>query len=136
MCYHPKLNDKGEKERLTNPSKATPLSTWTSPQEVATAIRGGDLPLELNLIPFDVWSTAPRTNEAWEELASQTAISEPPFLPPKHKKHAAGVIVEESDGRVWLVAPSNGHGGYAATFPKGGGRAGRQQTRHGAQRGL
>jgi 8-oxo-dGTP pyrophosphatase MutT (NUDIX family) len=27
--------------------------------------------------------------------------------------------VREPDGRLWLVAPSNGFGGYAATFPKG-----------------
>lgn len=32
---------------------------------------------------------------------------------------AAGVIVEEPDGRLWLVAPSNGFGSYLATFPKG-----------------
>jgi 8-oxo-dGTP pyrophosphatase MutT (NUDIX family) len=25
----------------------------------------------------------------------------------------------EEDGRVWLVSPTNGFGGYAATFPKG-----------------
>jgi 8-oxo-dGTP pyrophosphatase MutT (NUDIX family) len=25
----------------------------------------------------------------------------------------------EDDGRVWLVSPTNGFGGYAATFPKG-----------------
>jgi 8-oxo-dGTP pyrophosphatase MutT (NUDIX family) len=27
--------------------------------------------------------------------------------------------VIEDDGRVWLVSPTNGFGGYAATFPKG-----------------
>jgi 8-oxo-dGTP pyrophosphatase MutT (NUDIX family) len=29
------------------------------------------------------------------------------------------VIIIEDDGRVWLVSPTNGFGGYAATFPKG-----------------
>jgi 8-oxo-dGTP pyrophosphatase MutT (NUDIX family) len=38
----------------------------------------------------------------------------PPGLAP-----AAGAVILEDDGRVWLVAPSNGFGGYAATFPKG-----------------
>jgi 8-oxo-dGTP pyrophosphatase MutT (NUDIX family) len=29
------------------------------------------------------------------------------------------VAIEERDGRVWLVAPSNAFGGYASTLPKG-----------------
>jgi 8-oxo-dGTP pyrophosphatase MutT (NUDIX family) len=32
---------------------------------------------------------------------------------------AAGAVVVEPDGRIWLVAPSNGFGGYQVTFPKG-----------------
>lgn len=32
---------------------------------------------------------------------------------------AAGVVIEETDGRFWLVAPTNQAGGYAVTFPKG-----------------
>ena len=136
MIYHPKLNEHGKKLVLGKPSTPTSLGAWRNPSEVATVIPDGELPTELNGIDFTTWADAPRTNEGWETLAGHFVIHEPPFVPPKHKKHAAGVIVEESDGRVWLVAPSNAHGGYAATFPKGTGRAGRQQTRHGAQRGL
>ena len=29
------------------------------------------------------------------------------------------VVILEDDGRVWVVHPSNGFGGYPATFPKG-----------------
>ncbi|MGF6808438.1 8-oxo-dGTP pyrophosphatase MutT (NUDIX family) [Paraburkholderia sp. Clong3] len=28
-------------------------------------------------------------------------------------------MIREPDGRVWIVAPTNGFGGYQATFPKG-----------------
>jgi 8-oxo-dGTP pyrophosphatase MutT (NUDIX family) len=28
-------------------------------------------------------------------------------------------VILEEDGRVWVVHPSNGFGGYPATFPKG-----------------
>jgi 8-oxo-dGTP pyrophosphatase MutT (NUDIX family) len=35
------------------------------------------------------------------------------------ERAAAGAVVMEPDGRLWLVAPSNGFGGYLATFPKG-----------------
>ena len=119
MIYHPKLNEHGNKEKINNPSKATPIATWSDPAAAATVIPDGEMPRELNGISFSHWSDAPRTNQGWEELADQHRVEEPPFLPPKHKKHAAGVIVEEADGRVWLVAPSNAHGGYSATFPKG-----------------
>lgn len=117
--YHPKLNDKGEKVTLENPSQATALSTWTNPSEVATVIPDGELPSALNGINFANWSDVPSSANAWEILAAQSTIDEPPFTPPSHKKPAAGVVIEESDGRVWLVAPSNRYGGYIATFPKG-----------------
>ena len=32
---------------------------------------------------------------------------------------ASGVVIEEPDGRVWLVSPTNAFGGYKNTFPKG-----------------
>ena len=32
---------------------------------------------------------------------------------------AAGAVIEEADGRLWLVAPTNGYAGYKTTFPKG-----------------
>jgi 8-oxo-dGTP pyrophosphatase MutT (NUDIX family) len=47
------------------------------------------------------------------------AVGEPAFVLQPGKRAAAGAVVREPDGRVWLVAPSNGFGGYAATFPKG-----------------
>jgi 8-oxo-dGTP pyrophosphatase MutT (NUDIX family) len=33
---------------------------------------------------------------------------------------ASGVVIEEKDGRVWLIHPTNAYGGYEASFPKGG----------------
>lgn len=47
------------------------------------------------------------------------AVAEPPFVLPSGLKAAAGAVVVEDDGRVWLVSPTNGFGGYSATFPKG-----------------
>jgi 8-oxo-dGTP pyrophosphatase MutT (NUDIX family) len=51
-----------------------------------------------------------------EALAS---IPEPEFVLPAGLKAAAGAVVLEDDGRVWLVSPTNGYGGYTSTFPKG-----------------
>jgi 8-oxo-dGTP pyrophosphatase MutT (NUDIX family) len=35
------------------------------------------------------------------------------------KAPAAGAVVLEPEGRVWVIHPSNAFGGYRATFPKG-----------------
>lgn len=49
----------------------------------------------------------------------RSEIAEPPFRCPPGYKPAAGVVIEEADGRVWLVSPSNAFAGYRCTFPKG-----------------
>lgn len=65
------------------------------------------------------WSEAPKSSAEWEALAAFYAIEEPEFVVPEGYHQAAGVVIRERDGRVWLVAPSNAFGGYEATFPKG-----------------
>jgi 8-oxo-dGTP pyrophosphatase MutT (NUDIX family) len=74
----------------------------------------------VNGIAFEAWRDAPRDDAGWAEVAGQDApFDEPPFVPAPGKRVAAGVIIAEADGRVWVVHPSNGFGGYPATFPKG-----------------
>ena len=119
MTYHPKLNDDGKRIVITYPSEPTPIRNWGNAFEIATVIPKGDLPPTLNEISLVKWSDTPCSTAGWEHLAGRTTIEEPPFLPPKSKRPAAGVVVEESDGRIWLVAPSNRYGGYICTFPKG-----------------
>lgn len=89
------------------------------PSAVATVVPNGELPVTLNDINFGDWADAPITVQDWEILATRVQIEEPPFQAPAHLRAAAGVVVEESDGRLWLVAPANRFGGYSATFPKG-----------------
>jgi 8-oxo-dGTP pyrophosphatase MutT (NUDIX family) len=119
MIYHPRRDYNGKKVPIHNPSQPTSLMAWSQPLELAVVVPDGEMPDELNGIPFSEWTRAPESDSAWERLATRTAIHEPSFSPPKNKKPAAGVVVEEEDGRLWLVAPSNGFGGYTATFPKG-----------------
>lgn len=119
MIYHPRHDYNGKKVALKNPSQPTPLTAWSQPSEVAVVIPDSKMPHELNGIPFSEWTRAPESNSDWERLAAQSFVDEPLFSCPKDKKPAAGVVVEEEDGRLWLVAPSNGFGGYTATFPKG-----------------
>lgn len=78
------------------------------------------MPAEINGIPFVPWAQAPKTVAEWEALAAKKRIDEPDFVAPAGCKPAAGAVIREVDGRVWLVAPSNAFGGYQTTFPKGG----------------
>lgn len=116
---HPRPDDKGKPVKLTAPSTPTALWTWQGAASTAVVIPDGPMPTELAGIGFDSWRGAPMDNAGWEQLAAQSLIDEPPFAPPPGKKAAAGVVVVERDGRVWVVAPSNAFGNYPATFPKG-----------------
>ena len=77
-------------------------------------------PDQLHGVPFYKWQ-APQHAHEWEALAQEGAdFTEPEFKATPGKKTGAGVIIQEADGRVWIVHPTDGFGGYKATFPKGG----------------
>lgn len=91
-----------------DPKKAT--STMIVPVDT-------DMPIkELNGVPFKPW----RAPADWASVEGQADIGEPEFKVSDGKKAASGVIIREPDGRLWLVQPRGGYGGYEATFPKGG----------------
>jgi 8-oxo-dGTP pyrophosphatase MutT (NUDIX family) len=109
--FHPCPDDAGAAVAIHRPSLPTPLSTWDDPALAATVVPGGAMPPVLNgLAPAPCALALPPLEHA---------IPEPEFVPPPGLKAAAGAVVVEDDGRVWLVAPTNGFGGYTATFPKG-----------------
>lgn len=117
--FHPKMGDEGELVAIKRPSKATPLEAFQDPQAVATVLPGGKLPAELNGVPFAPWADAPTTLHGWAEVEGQIDLDEPEIHPGKGMRLGAGVIVQEPDGRVWVVHPTNAFGGYKASFPKG-----------------
>ena len=118
--HHPKLGEKGELVEVKKPSHASAPSTWHSPDAVATFVPGGDVPLSLHGIPFQAWRDHPQTPEGWDYVDGQKDdLVEPAFHLPPGKKAASGVVIEEADGRVWLIHPTNQFGGYEASFPKG-----------------
>ncbi|MBY0240229.1 MAG: NUDIX hydrolase [Burkholderiaceae bacterium] len=116
---HPCPNDSGAQVIIKNPCSPTPLAAWQHPDSVAIVVPGGPMPADLNGIPFIDWADLPDCPAGWRAVEGQTEIAEPAFVPSPHKFPAAGVVIEEPDGRVWLVSPSNGFGGYIHTFPKG-----------------
>jgi ADP-ribose pyrophosphatase YjhB (NUDIX family) len=117
---HPQAGDKGEPIQINEPSKPSLAETWEDPDATATFVPGSAVPRELNGVAMQTWADAPTTDIEWNNVPGQDMdLEEPEFILPKGKKAAAGVIIEEPDGRVWLLRPTNGFGGYDATFPKG-----------------
>lgn len=115
-ALHPRRDDHGRTVALERPHAPSPLSTWTDPAAAATAVPDQAPPPAVNGLAFTPWAP-PADDAGWEALAGDGA-GDPPFTPVRG--HAtAGAVVLEPDGRVWLVSPSNGFGGYAHTFPKG-----------------
>ena len=76
------------------------------------------MPAALNGVIFSSWHGMPTAAE-WEAVAVMNQLEEPPLKTLDGYKSAAGVVVQEPDERIWIVAPSNAFGGYQATFPKG-----------------
>jgi ADP-ribose pyrophosphatase YjhB (NUDIX family) len=116
---HPRLNDQGEWVTIYHPTHPLPMSAFADPTKLAILLPNGQSPAALNGIAFQPWDTAPKTLAGWVHVEGQAKIDEPPLKPKNGKKLAAGVVVIESDGRFWLVAPTNAFAGYKATFPKG-----------------
>lgn len=117
---HPLKDHHGKAVTIANPHHPSAPSTWDSPDAVATFTPGGDVPLGLHGVPFRAWRDAPTTSDGWDYVDGvNDDLAEPPLKIKAGKAIAAGVIIEEPDGRVWLTAPTNAFGGYHATFPKG-----------------
>lgn len=120
ITFHPKPGLNGQKVRLYHPHKDSEPEAWLGPDHVATVTPGGWLPKSINGVPFAPWEDAPTTLEGWQSVPGQMpGLPQPPFKVAPGKHAAAGVVVEEPDGRVWVIHPSNAFGGYKATFPKG-----------------
>lgn len=119
--FHPRKDDAGRQVELKAPSAPTSLESWGDPLERATVIPDGPMPARLNGIDVVSWIGAPTDTAAWATLATELTenFTEPPMTTAPGKHAASGVVILESDGRVWVVSPSNQHGGYVNTFPKG-----------------
>lgn len=138
---HPHRDNNEQVVVIQRPSQPTPLSAWSDPNSVAAVVPGGEMPPVLNGVAFQVSADALTSAEGSEEresyrheetgkrlvgegltldaLLTSAAIPELEFNCPKGLAAAAGVVIQESDGRIWLVCPTNQFGGYDMTFPKG-----------------
>ena len=120
LVYHPRLGEKGNKVLVKSPSKPTAPETWAANNEVATFTPNGEHPAEICGVPVAPWTGAPKTDAGWAFVKGTKQLNEKPLMVPAGKRAASGVIIEEPDGRVWIISPTNAFGGYQNSFPKGG----------------
>jgi 8-oxo-dGTP pyrophosphatase MutT (NUDIX family) len=89
--------------------------------EFASSGDGGAGVNQVGGAPLTPWSDHPTDIAGWAKVEGQKPdLVEPPFHLDHGERTASGVVIQEPDGRVWLVHPANQFGGYNATFPKGG----------------
>ena len=116
---HPKPNGSGQPVLITSPHSPGPEAYWHLADQIGTFLPEGPVPATLNGIPCATWREAPTSLDDWARVPGQLPdLAEPPF-DPQGKQPAAGLIIEESDGRIWIVCPTNRFAGCAASFPKG-----------------
>ena len=116
---HPKPNGQGQPVIITSPHRPGPAAYWHLPDQIGTFLPEGPVPASLNGIPFATWREAPTSLHGWSQVPGQRPdLVEPPF-DPQGKRPAAGLIIEEPDGRLWIVSPTNRFAGCVARFPKG-----------------
>jgi len=115
--FHPQRRPNGQPVKIHHPTAPTPPATWEDWQAVATFVPGGAVPERLYDRPVEPLATRPNVSD-WARLAL-VDFEEPPFTPPPGLASAAGAVVVEPQGRVWLAHPTNSFGGYESTFPKG-----------------
>lgn len=119
-AVHPKADDSGGEVTIRNPHHASTAQAWTDPKQSATVLPGGAMPAELHGVLFAPWRDAPHTSAGWNSVEGlNNDLDEPPMKLAAGKSASSGVVIQEPDGRVWLIHPTNGFGGYRASFPKG-----------------
>lgn len=116
MKHHPKRNEYGEEVVIHNPSYPTFPELWYEPTLAASTVPDYQgVPSKLNGITVAKYEEP----KSWVNVDGQGDFSEPDFPPHPLLNLSAGVIMVEPDNRVWVIHPTNGFGGYEATFPKG-----------------
>ena len=119
-AWHPKRTQDGKAVGIVAPSRPSSPATWHDPRAIARFVPAGLLPEALSGIRL---KPAPQhLDSAWiEELVGREEL-DPPWPVPERDaplSRKSGAIVQEPDGRVWVVVPSNHFANTTATFPKG-----------------
>lgn len=116
---HPQFGETGKVVTINHPTKPGSVVAWSDARKMAIFVPGGKEPNAISGIEIKAWIDHPKTTQDWNasELLMPT-LAEPP-MPKSNLPIASGVVTIETDGRIWMVSPTNKFGGYETTFPKG-----------------
>ena len=102
---------------LMNPQEPTDPRFNGDPEAVATFVADIGPGFDIVGAPFEPWDGS--------GIADLIAIADEPRYPVAGTRRlGAAVVIQEPDGRVWTVTPTNGFGGIYETLPKAGRDAG------------
>lgn len=118
MMTHPRLGEHGKPVTIKCPHTPTLPAAWNDPCAIATVVPDGSMPLMVNGVAIGPLGVPKPDRADWEQRARTMDFEEPPF-DTEAKAPAAGAVVVEPDGRLWLVSPTNEFAQYKTTFPKG-----------------
>ena len=99
VLFHPETSKYG-RLIIHKPHSDSSHLHWSCKNKVATITPNSKLPIILKQYKMDVIDN----------------IIEPEI---QQKTNAAGAVVEEEDGRIWIIHPTNEYLNIRATFPKG-----------------
>jgi len=112
----PQLGGRPPQGMVLDPTVPSAVANNANPEDVAVFVEGHNTGDGLNGIPF-----APAAPPAdWTQVPGQNYTFDEPPPPQTSKRMGAGVVMEEPDGRVWVLEPTNHFGGYQHSLPKGG----------------
>lgn len=97
--------------------RATELPSWHDGNAFAVFVRHAPVPKTLNGTELRAWSLAPSDTRGWNALAADAELPELEFSGPPGLVPAAGVVIVEPDGRVWLHSPVAATAGPFSALP-------------------
>lgn len=115
--FHPRKNDQGRSVCIARPTQPSASATWHDPNSIAVFTPESPTPDLLNGVSLSQVTT-PLAHSDWLALVSAIGDEPSPLTKPG-KRPSAGVVIVETDGRVWACEPTNHYAGYDLTFPKG-----------------
>lgn len=123
LYFHPAPDENGDPVPVFSPIVGSAPEAWLKSDDAATwsVTHPGILPERLNGIPF----THEKLGEAdWRALMKRYRKFPEPEEPESPKRRTSGLVIRESDGRIWLAHPTNQFGGRRGHLPEGTARAG------------
>lgn len=96
---------------------ATGPDPWMDSDSIAVFTRRAPVPKRLNELDMAPWLSPPTDAKAWGLIAEECGLVESEFVGHSDLTPAAGVVIVELDGRIWVHSPVAATAGPFSIFP-------------------